>query len=80
MSGSKGQGIVKWFNNKRGYGFIRQEGIVDDIFVYYSSIAMNGYKTLREREKVAYTLIKTEDGKLQAENVVVIGIPELEKQ
>ena len=79
MSGSiKGQGVVKWFNNKKGYGFIRQEGIADDIFVHYSSIAVEGYKTLREREKVSYELTTTENGKLQAENVVVIGIPDIE--
>lgn len=81
MSGStKGQGIVKWFNNKKGYGFIRQDGIAEDIFVHFSSVAMDGYKTLREREKVAYDLVRTENGKLQAENIVVIGIPEPEKQ
>jgi CspA family cold shock protein len=76
----KGQGVVKWFNNKKGYGFIRQEGIVDDIFVHFSSIATEGYKTLREREKVSYDLTTTEDGKLQAENVVVIGIPDPEQK
>lgn len=74
----KGQGVVKWFNNKKGYGFIRQDGIADDIFIHYSSIAMEGYKTLREREKVSYELTTTENGKLQAENVVVIGIPDAE--
>jgi CspA family cold shock protein len=74
----KGQGIVKWFNNKKGYGFIRQEGIVDDIFVHFSSIDGSGYKTLREREKVSYDLVTTEEGKLQAENINIIGIPDVE--
>lgn len=76
----KGQGVVKWFNNKKGYGFVRQEGIADDIFVHFSSIAMDGYKTLREREEVAYDLVTTEEGKLQAENVIVVGIPKPESK
>jgi len=69
------QGVVKWFNNKKGYGFIRQDGISEDIFVHFSSIAMKGYKTLREGESVEYDLAKGNDGKLQAENLVVVGIP-----
>jgi cold shock protein len=72
----KGIGTVKWFNNKKGFGFITQEGISEDIFVHFSSIVTNGYKTLREKEKVSYDLVRTEGNKLQAENVVVIGIPE----
>lgn len=70
------QGVVKWFNNKKGYGFVRQDGITEDIFVHFSSIAMKGYKTLREGEVVEYDLAKGNDGKLQAENLVVVGIPE----
>lgn len=70
------EGIVKWFNNKKGYGFVRQEGIDEDIFVHFSSITMKGYKTLREGEKVSYELKNTPDGKLQAEQILVIGIPE----
>lgn len=70
------EGTVKWFNNKKGYGFVRQEGIDEDIFVHFSSITMKGYKTLREGEKVSYELKNTPEGKLQAEQVVVIGIPE----
>ena len=69
------QGVVKWFNNKKGYGFVRQDGVNEDIFVHFSSIAMKGYKTLREGEAVQYDLSKGNDGKLQAENLVVIGIP-----
>lgn len=70
------EGIVKWFNNKKGYGFIRQDGIDEDIFVHFSSITMKGYKTLREGEKVSYELKNAPDDKLQAEKVVVVGIPE----
>jgi len=69
-------GVVKWFNNNKGFGFINQDGIDEDIFVHFSSIDMKGYKTLREGEKVGYTLITGDDGKLQAEDVVVVGIPE----
>ena len=69
------RGAVKWFNNKKGYGFIRQDSVSEDIFVHFSSIAMKGYKTLREGEIVEYELTRGNDGKLQAENVMVIGIP-----
>jgi len=69
-------GVVKWFNNNKGFGFINQDGVDEDIFVHFSSIDMKGYKTLREGEKVSYSLIKGDDGKLQAEDVKVVGIPE----
>lgn len=51
-------GTVKWFNDKKGYGFIeREEG--GDIFVHYSAIAMPGFKTLTEGEQVSF---EVEDG------------------
>ena len=47
-------GIVKWFNNAKGFGFIEPEGGGDDIFVHYSSIKSDGYKTLNEGQNVSY--------------------------
>ena len=63
------RGRVKWFNNDKGYGFIEYEGLVnEDIFVHYSAIDQEGYKTLREGEIVEFTLIETATG-CQAVNV-----------
>lgn len=60
-------GKIKWFNNEKGYGFI--EGANDeDIFVHYSAIKQEGYKTLSEGQVVEYELLETEKG-LQAINV-----------
>ncbi len=63
------RGRVKWFNNEKGYGFIEYEGLVDeDIFVHYSAIEQEGYKSLKEGEIVEFTLIETAKGN-QAINV-----------
>lgn len=61
------QGVVKWFNNKKGYGFIEQDG-KEDIFIHYSNIEKNGYKTLEAGQKVEYELVKTDKG-YQAQNI-----------
>lgn len=58
------KGTVKWFNNEKGYGFI-ESGNLEDIFVHYSAIQKEGYKTLKENEVVEFKLIETEKG-LQA--------------
>lgn len=61
------KGIIKWFNNEKGYGFIN--GSVDeDIFVHYTAIKLDGYKTLSEGQTVEFNLIKTDKG-LQAIDV-----------
>jgi len=63
------RGRVKWFNNEKGYGFIEFDGLVnEDIFVHYSAINQDGYKTLKEGAIVDFTLIKTAKG-CQAINV-----------
>lgn len=50
-------GTVKWFNNVKGYGFVTtEENEQDDIFVHFSSIEMEGYKTLKEGQKVQYEI------------------------
>jgi len=61
-------GTVKWFNETKGYGFIEQEG-AKDVFVHYSAIRMDGYRTLREGQPVEYTVMETPKG-LQAVEVV----------
>lgn len=60
-------GNVKWFNNEKGYGFI-DYAQDEDIFVHYSAIRQDGYKTLSEGQRVVFDLIETPKG-LQAINV-----------
>ena len=63
------RGRVKWFNNEKGYGFIEYDDLEnEDVFVHYSSIEQEGYKTLKEGEIVEFTLIETAKG-CQAINV-----------
>ncbi len=62
-------GKVKWFNAEKGYGFITsEEG--KDIFVHYSSIQADGYRTLEEGQSVSYEIVESDRGP-QASNVVV---------
>ena len=61
------RGKVKWFNNDKGYGFIKN-GDLEDIFVHYSAIIKDGYKTLKENSIVNFKLIETSKG-LQAIDV-----------
>jgi len=49
-----GSGVVKWFNNAKGFGFIEPKDGGDDIFVHYSAIKSDGYKTLSEGQQVSY--------------------------
>ena len=60
-------GIVKWFNNKKGYGFINEES-GRDIFVHFSSINMDGYKSLNEGEQVDFEVEESTRGP-EAKNV-----------
>jgi CspA family cold shock protein len=62
------QGTVKWFNPEKGYGFISQEG-GEDLFVHWSEIQMDGYKTLDEGAAVEFEVTEGDNGKLQASNV-----------
>jgi CspA family cold shock protein len=54
-------GKVKWFDNKRGYGFITQEA-GQDVFVHHTSIVGNGYKTLQEGDVVNFDLVSSDKG------------------
>lgn len=71
-------GTVKWFNNAKGYGFILSEDGGEDLFVHYSSIHMDGYKTLKAGQKVSYDLLPGPKG-LHATNISAIGSSTTEK-
>jgi CspA family cold shock protein len=64
------QGTVKWFNATKGYGFIEHEG-GEDVFVHYSSIQADGYRTLNEGQQVEFTIEQGPKG-LQASNVTMV--------
>lgn len=62
------RGTVKWFNDKKGFGFIKDSEREQDIFVHYSGINMDGFKTLNEGENVNFEIEETDRGP-QAKNV-----------
>ncbi|MCK4892964.1 MAG: cold-shock protein [Calditrichia bacterium] len=62
-------GTVKWFNENKGWGFIVPDDGGDDVFVHYSAIGSEGFKTLKEGQKVDYELKLGKNGKYQADNV-----------
>jgi|TARA_B100001059_G_C17314574_1_gene323654 CspA family cold shock protein len=69
MSGEKVTGNVKWFNDDKGFGFVeREDG--PDVFVHHSSIQMEGFKTLKEGQKVSMEVSQGEKGP-QADSVTV---------
>jgi CspA family cold shock protein len=63
------KGSVKWFNDAKGFGFILCEEIEDDIFVHYSEIQQEGFKSLEPGEKVQFELHKSPKG-FRARNVI----------
>ncbi len=67
---AKETGVVKWFNDKKGFGFIAREN-GDDVFVHHRAINATGRRTLREGDKVEFTVVKGEKG-FQAEDVTVV--------
>lgn len=64
-------GTVKWFNNEKGFGFISVEGGGDDVFVHFSGIAGDGFKSLEEGQAVQFDVTTGQRGD-QASNVVLI--------
>ena len=65
-------GIVKWFNNAKGYGFITPDGDSKDVFVHFSQIAGEGYKSLNEGQRVEFEVREGAKGP-EATNVVAVG-------
>ena len=62
------QGTVKWFSNEKGYGFIERGQGEEDVFVHFSAITMDGYKSLTEGQRVEFDVVQGDKG-LQAANV-----------
>ena len=65
------EGVVKWFSNEKGYGFIAREN-EEDVFVHFSAIQGDGYKSLTEGQKVEFDITEGPKGK-QASNVRILG-------
>lgn len=63
------KGKVKWFNNAKGYGFIIEDGCSDDLFAHFSSVQMDGYKTLKAGQAVSFDK-KPSDKGVHAVNIV----------
>lgn len=62
------EGTVKWFDNKKGFGFIEPDEANEDVFVHYSAVDMEGFKTLEEGERVSFEVTQGQKG-LRAANV-----------
>jgi cold shock protein len=67
--GMRTNGTVKWFNDEKGYGFITPEGGAKDCFVHHSAIKMDGFKSLKEGDRVEFDVVQGQKGPA-AENVI----------
>ena len=61
-------GTVKWFNDAKGFGFIKPDDGSEDLFAHYSAINMNGFKSLKEGQKISFEITQGHKGK-QASNI-----------
>ena len=73
------KGVVKWFDDKRGYGFITGDDGVD-VYVHYTAIAKDGYRTLKHNWRVDFEVVTTDDGRPEARSVVVLPKPIVRKE
>lgn len=64
-------GVVKWFNGEKGYGFIARDNEEKDVFVHFTAIKAEGFRTLREGQRVEFEVVDGDKGP-QAQNVDVI--------
>lgn len=71
MANDRVEGVVSWFNDAKGYGFIQRDGGEKDVFVHFSAIKKSGFKSLREGQKVSFALVQGDKG-LQAAEVEVL--------
>ncbi len=67
-------GTVKWFNNAKGYGFVLPDAGGEDLFAHFSTVSMDGYRTLKAGQPVSYDVIQGAKG-LHAVNIAVTGAP-----
>ena len=65
-------GTVKWFNNKKGFGFIVPDGGGQDVFVHISAVEKSGLKGLNEQQKVSYDLAPDREGRMTAVNLKAV--------
>jgi cold shock protein len=65
------QGVVKWFNAEKGFGFISVDGGGNDVFVHYSAIQADGYRSLEENQRVEFEVVQGAKGP-QAESVRIV--------
>jgi len=66
-------GIVKWFNNEKGYGFIAPDDGGKDVFVHISAVQKSGLQALAENQKVSFELEEGRDGRSMAADIVPVG-------
>ncbi len=70
------RGVVKWFNDAKGFGFIRAVGIASGVFAHYSAVEMDGFKSLRPGMAVRFRLVDTDKGLLAKDICREVPVPE----